>query len=165
MSGPRTFKRLVKKASSSISRQKSDHQVYEQAQCELDTRADTICAGKNCRIISLTGQTCNVSGFHQSFGLLKNIPVAQVATAFITDTGEVVVLVINKALYFGQSMDHSLINPNQIRHFWISVSNNPYDEVHDFGIDHEECFIPFETEGSTVFFDTFVPSDEQLNTC
>jgi hypothetical protein len=64
-------------------------------------------------------------------------------------TGEVVVLIKNKALYFRQSVDHLLINPNQIQHYGISVSNNPYDEVHDVGIDHEECFIPFETEGST----------------
>jgi hypothetical protein len=64
VSGLRTFKRAVKRASSSTSRQKSDHRVHEQAQCELDTRADTICAGKNCRIISLTGQTCKAFPWH-----------------------------------------------------------------------------------------------------
>jgi hypothetical protein len=60
-------------------------------------------------------------------------------------------------------MDHSLINPNQIRANDIDMSNNPFDKDKDFGIDHAECFIPFRTAGSTVFFESFVPSDEQLN--
>ena len=31
--------------------------------------------------------------------------------------------------------------------------------------DHDYMFIPFKTEGSTVYFDTFVPIDSELNTC
>ena len=59
-------------------------------------------------------------------------------------------------------MDHSLINPNQIRHFGIPVSDNAYDGTRDLGIDHEDVFIPFETQGSTVHFETFVPSDDDI---
>jgi hypothetical protein len=68
--------------------------------------------------------------------------VAQVATAITTENGETVVLVINKPLYFGNSMDHSLINPNRIQAFGIEVSDNPYDEVHRFGVSHEDWFSP-----------------------
>ena len=112
----------------------------------------------------MTGQTCDVSGFHQSFESLKDIPIAQVATAMTLENGETVILIVNEALYFGGQMDHSLVNPNQIRAFGIDVSDNPYDKERDFGITHDDCFIPFSTEGSTVFFDTFVPSDHQLDT-
>lgn len=128
---------------------KPDHADGTMAKCELDTRADTICAGKNFRALSLTGQTCDVSGFHQSFESLNDIPVA---------------LIINEALYFGPQMDHSLVNPNQIRAYGIDVSDNPFDRNRDFGIQHEECFIPFTTEGSTVYFDTFVTTDYQIET-
>lgn len=62
-------------------------------------------------------------------------------------------------------MDHSLINPNQIRHFGIAVSDDPYDSTQSLGIDHDDLFIPFMTEGCTVFFETFVPSDEELESC
>ena len=134
------------------------------AKCELDTRADTICAGKNFRVLSLTGQTCDVSGFHQSFAAIHDIPVAQVATAMTLENGETVILIINEALYFGNQMDHSLVNPNQIRAYGIDVSDNPYDRERDFGIQHDDCFVPFSTEGSTVYFDTFVPTDHQLET-
>ena len=132
------------------------------AKCKLDTRADTICAGKNFRALSLKGQTCDVLGFHQSFESLHDIPLAQVATGVTLENGKTVILVINEALYFGSQMDHSLVNPNQIRAYGIDVSDNPFDRERDFGIQYDECFIPFATEGSTVYFDTFVPTDYQL---
>ena len=75
------------------------------------------------------------------------------------------ILIVNEALYFGNDMDHSLINPNQNRHFGIPVSDNPYDEDKELGIDHETAFIPFMTDGSTIFFDTYVPTDDELDTC
>ena len=62
------------------------------ARCELDTRADTICAGINFRILTKTGQLCDVSGFHSDFDSIKDVPVATVATAYQTATGEVFVL-------------------------------------------------------------------------
>ena len=33
------------------------------------------------------------------------------------------------------------------------------------GIDHNYQFIPFKTEGSTVFFNYFVLTDAEINTC
>ena len=35
----------------------------------------------------------------------------------------------------------------------------------NFGIDHVDIFIPFDTEGSTVFFDSYVPTEHELDTC
>ena len=78
------------------------------------------------------------------------------------ENGEMVILIINEGLYFGQGLEHSLINPNQIRHYGIPVSDDPFDSSREFGIDHEELFIPFSTQGSTVLFQTFVPTDEEL---
>ena len=80
------------------------------------------------------------------------------------ENGETVILIINEALYFGNQMDHSMVNPNQIRAYGIDVSDNPYDRERDFGIQHDDCFVPFSTEGSTVYFDTFVPTYHQLET-
>ena len=74
------------------------------------------------------------------------------------------ILIVNQALYFGASLDHSLINPNQIRYFRITVSDNPYDSGRYFGIDHDNQFITFKTEGSTVFLNYFVPADADINT-
>jgi hypothetical protein len=62
-------------------------------------------------------------------------------------------------------MDHSLINPNQIRANGIPVSDNPFDVDRPFGIDHEDLFVPFQAKGATVFFTTSVPSDDELDSC
>jgi len=32
--------------------------------CEVDTWADTICAGATSRLLRSTGQLCDVTGFH-----------------------------------------------------------------------------------------------------
>ena len=75
---------------------------------------------------------------------MNDIPVARCATAYTDQgTGRTFILIFNETLYFGSSMDHSLINPNQMRASGIAVSDNPYDQVHGFGIDHEELFMPF----------------------
>ena len=74
-------------------------------------------------------------------------------------------MVINEALYFFNSMDHSLINPNQITSYDISISDDPYDTNRYFGIYHKCLFVIFSTKGSTIYFDTYVPSYLELNTC
>ena len=160
----RTSERTIKRAA--LIKGKSDHKDYKCRQCELDTQADTICDGEKFRPIALTGMTCKVHGFHESFETVPNVPVAQVAIAFVHPTmHETFILIINEALYFGSTKNHSLINPNQIRLYSISVSDDPYDKSRPFGIDHEYIYIPFQTKGSTVYFDSFVPSDNDLERC
>lgn len=86
-----------------------------EARNECDTHADTGVAGCNCRVLEFTGEVCEVSGFNDKFQTLKNIPVANVATAYtIPETGETVILVLNQMLWFGKQMAHTLINPNQL---------------------------------------------------
>ena len=67
-----------------------------------------------------------MKGFHDDFDATKDIPIARVATAYQDEEGTIYILIINEALYFGSSMDHLLINPNQIQHFGIPVSDDAY---------------------------------------
>lgn len=152
--------RSAKRAKTSV---KTGEQVPgTRARNELDTRADTICVGANWRLLSTTGQCCNVHGFHSDFNAIQDVPVARAATAIQDENGATYILIVNEALYFGPSLDHSLINPNQIRHFGIPVSDDPYDRSRQFGIDHEDLFIPFSTTGSTVYFDSYMPTIEEI---
>ena len=74
---------------------------------ELDTRADTTCAGFNCRLIHYTGQQCDVKGFHDDMDLIPQVPIAKVATLWIDpNTGEGYILIFNEVLYFGLSLIH-----------------------------------------------------------
>lgn len=134
------------------------------AKNELDTRADTSCLGKNWRYISDEKQVCTVSGFHSTFKSLREVPIVRAATGWIDpSTGESYLLFINQGLWFGEDLDHSLINPNQIRHFGIPVHDNCYDNSKPVGISHSDVLIPFKSTGATVYFETFRPTEEQLH--
>lgn len=62
-------------------------------------------------------------------------------------------------------MEHSLINPNQLRSYGVKVWDNSYDDEREFGISLENVLIPFATEGAIVHFDSHYPSDNELENC
>jgi hypothetical protein len=62
-------------------------------------------------------------------------------------------------LWFGTQMPQPLINPNQIRAYGIDVNDDPFDSTRDFGIDSEQAFIPFDTTGTVVHFESRTPME------
>ena len=136
-----------------------------QARAEMDTRADTACAGTNFWLDELTGQTCSVVPFSASYDPMNDVQVATCLTAYTDEYGRTWILVFNEVLWFGTTMDHSLINPNQMRMTGTSVSDDPFDSTRKFGINHEKLFIPFSTDGTCVYFDTRVPTEQERNEC
>jgi hypothetical protein len=76
------------------------------------------------------------------------------------NTGREYLLVGDQMLWFGSQMDHSPINPNQIREYGIPVYNNPFSQS-QFGIDCNYDFIPFNTRETIVYFESHVPADWQ----
>jgi hypothetical protein len=63
-------------------------------------------------------------------------------------------------------MNHSLINPNQLRHYGVIVHDNPYERdpnrVMGIEIDDNDR-LPFYSQGSTVFFNTRYPDDDEMD--
>ncbi len=55
-----------------------------------------------------------MKGLYDNYDAVKDVPVTRFTTAFTDENGAKHILIINKALFFGSTMDHSLINPNQI---------------------------------------------------
>ncbi len=92
---------------------------------ELDSHADTTCAGANCRIIEYTDKACHVSAFSQHYGELENIPVVKAGTAYDAPTGETFILVLGQALYLGDYIGHSLLCPNQARANGVIIDDVP----------------------------------------
>ena len=82
VSGPRRMSQASKRAKTAPSAETSDNEIMVDGRCELDTRADTICAGKNFCMLSTTGGVCDVKGFHDDFDAIKDIPIARVATPY-----------------------------------------------------------------------------------
>ena len=101
-SGPRRGHRLVKRARTEklVPDSVPDEHLPYVEKCELDSHADTICAGRNCRLLSSTGQCCDVKGFHEDLADVKNIPVGTVVTGVISPEGVTLILVMHEVLYF-----------------------------------------------------------------
>ena len=94
------------------------------------------------------------------------MPIVTGASAYTDTQGVTYILLINEALYYGDKMDHSLLNPNQIRHNNISYWDNPYDKDHPLGIDiPNTLFVPLASKGTKVQFETRTPTNDELENC
>ena len=87
-------------------------------------------------------------------------------TAVELDSGETIILEFGQGLWFGERMEHSLINPNQCRAFGIQVSDDPTDDTRTFGIElGDDYVVPFKMRGTTSFFQSRSPSNFEIETC
>ncbi len=66
----------------------------------------------------------------------------------------------------GDVLNHSLLNPNQMRAFGIIVSDNPFGSM-TMGIEAEQdnFRFPMASDGTIVFFDSRTPTNHELETC
>ena len=136
------------------------------ARCEMDSHADTCVAGPNFMVLSFTGEQCDVTPYTNDYQPITNVQVVNAVTAFTDEsTGVTSILHFNQVLWYGNRMKMSLINPNQLRHFGIAVSDDPTDNTRPFGISGDDLFIPFLMDGTTVYFETRVPTEWELENC
>jgi hypothetical protein len=136
------------------------------ANCELDSHADTCVAGPNFRIDEYTGEHCDVAPYSSDYEPMKDIPIVNASTAYTDErSGETIVLRFNQVLWYGKKLLMSLINPNQLRHFGVTVSDDPTDKNREFGIVGADFRVPFEMSGTTVFFKSRVPTQWEMENC
>ena len=110
----------------------------------------------------LTNEVCKVTLFLDSYEPVKEVMVVRCSTVWTSpDTGHEYLLVGDQMLWFGNQMKHSLINPNQICEYGLPVYDDPFSNSH-FGIDGNKAFIPFNTMGTIVYFETCVPIDWEM---
>ena len=135
---------------------------------KCDTNADTCCLGKNFIVLNSTYRTADVYAYDTSrIQPIENVPIVTAATAFDDpETGDTFILIFNESLYYGEKLDHSLVNPNQIRAYEIPLWDNPYDPAQALSIeDHPSLTIPFRVFGTKVGFSTRVPTQHELREC
>ena len=151
-------------ARSEKSRSKNDV-VY--GKCELDSHADTIVAGSNCKLLNYTGKVCDVTPYRDDYEPVTNIPIVKAATAWQSPhTGQVYILIFNEALWMGDTMETTLLNPNQLRHFGTKVQDDPTsDKPLSIITEDEEFCMDLHMQGTIIFMDTHTPSSQELDNC
>ncbi len=109
------------------------------AENECDTNVDTCCLGKNFVVL----------------------------TASFDDpiSGETYILVFNESLYYGNKLDHTLINLYQLRAYGIPLWDNRFDPMHSLSIEvNPTLTISLRAFGTKVGFCTRVPMTNELRT-
>jgi hypothetical protein len=72
------------------------------ARNELDTHADTCCAGANWKLMETTNEVCEVTPFLDSYEPVKEVMVGRCCTVWTSpDTGREFLLVGDQMLWFG----------------------------------------------------------------
>ena len=143
---------------------KQDHKAKEGqvGQTELDSHADTIVVGSNFLVMNYTERSCDVSPYTDAYEPMKNIPIVKAATGYTSLNGRDYILIVNEALYI-PSLNHSLLNPNQMRHFGIEVQDNPYsDEPMAITSPDDEFSACLLSNGTTIYLNTWCPSQQDL---
>jgi hypothetical protein len=92
---------------------------------EMDTHADTCVLGPNFVLLHYTSRECDVSPYTEVYESVKPVPIVSGATAWTDErTGLTYILVVNEALWMPDTVTSSLINPNQLRAYGITVQDN-----------------------------------------
>jgi hypothetical protein len=137
------------------------------SQMELDSHADTIVCGSNCSIMFFTGKECDVSPYTDTYEAIKSVPIVQAATAYDNpETGETTILILNEAIWMGDTMGHTLVNPNQLRAYGLTVQDNPFSKAPIYiATEGNEFVLPLKSQGTILGVTTRTPTDHELQTC
>lgn len=141
--------------------------INQVARNECDTNADTCCLGCNFVVLGFTTRTADVFPYDKSYDPMTNVPIVKGGTAYDDPvTGATYILVFNEGLYYGSKLDHSLINPNQVRSYGVPFWDNPYDDLQGLCIEAtDELTIPMSSQGTKIFFTSRTPTERELRTC
>ncbi len=97
--------------------------------------------------------------------------MVKAATVYTDNSGTTYILILNQALYLSE-LEHSLLNPNQMRLNGVIVDDCPQHlsnpdrlSTHSIHFPAEGVRIPLEMDGVISRFATRVPTSEELNEC
>ncbi len=143
---------------------KIDDTQISHCRAELDSHADT------CGVNETHGQVAEVSSFSDSMEPLQFILIVKAAIAFEDpESGEAVILIVNQALYFGNQLQHILLNPNQIGSNNVQVDDIPVhlsaNSSHSIIVNEENLIIPLNLKGLISYFQVRRPTIVEIENC
>jgi hypothetical protein len=147
-------------------------QASQDSTLELDSHADTSCAGRACQILEYTNKTCSVKSFSEQHLQLEDIPIVKAATAYDASNGVVYILIINQALFLGEHMEHLLLCPNQARSSGVVINDVPKhlaptmkDTMHAIVFLEDNVTLPLELQGVISKLTIRLPTTEEIESC
>ena len=142
------------------------HKVHH-GRIKLDSHADAIVFGKNCVGLAFNGRECDVSPYTDTYDSIKSVPIAKAGTAWTSpESGTTFILVFKEGLWMGDKMEHTLVNPNQMRLFGITVQDNPVCESPLYLTTEDGDFVlSLQMKDTDVMANTRTPTAQALHDC
>jgi hypothetical protein len=142
--------------------------VSAETACELDRHADTSVAGSNFILLEEPTRTVDVFGFSPELPPIKKFPIGTVGTAWVDPkSGQSYLLILNKCLFMGDTMKHSLLNPNQLHCNGLIVQDTStmFDptSTHSIYDPASGIRIPLDLNGVISYIPTYAPTLEEAN--
>ena len=132
---------------------------------ELDSHADTIVLGANCVILLHTGQSCKVMPYSDTYDAITDVPVVTGATLWMSPhDGNEFILIFNEGLWMGNTLQHTLVYPNQLQVYSTTILDNPFAPSPLKFQPPTGPIIPLTTMGTIIYCNTHTPSDHELST-
>ena len=120
--------------------------------------------GANCVDLSHTGQSCEVMPYSDTYNAITDVPVVTGATLWTSPhDGDEYILIFNEALWMGDTLQHTLVNPNQLRAYGTTVQDNPFSSSPLSFDPVNGPVIPLTTMGTIIYCTTRAPSDQELS--
>ena len=103
-----------------------------------------------------------VSPYSTEYEAVRNVPVVTGAMVWTNPTdGTAYLLVFHESLWMGDKLDHTLVNPNQLQAYSVSVEDNPLD-TKPLSITADDVSVELYSEGMIICGDTRTPTESKL---
>ena len=113
-----------------------------------------------CVILSYTGKECEVSP--PEYEAVRNVPVATGPTVWTNTTdGKAYLMIFHASLWMGDKLDHTLVNPNQLRAYGVSVQDDPFN-TKPLSITTDDASVKLYLEVMIICGDTRTPIESKL---
>ena len=117
--------------------------------------------------MDFTGKECDVDPYTDALKTIKSVPIVQADTAYKNhETGETTILILNEEIWMCETMYHTLVNPNQLRTYGMTVQDNPFTEAPIFIATEDHGFmILLYSKGTILGVTTRTPTEKELRMC
>ena len=124
-------RRIAKvKANGPTSRRIGATNTITHGRIELDTYAGTIVFGQSFILLSKTGKEYDVSPYTDEYEATKTVPTVLAATAWTSlELAEIFIVILHEGLWMNTIMEHTLVNPNQLQQFGVTVHDSARQSI------------------------------------
>ena len=103
--------------------------------------------------------------YSDTYDAITDVPVVTGATLWTSPhDGDEYILIFNEALWMGNTLQHTLVNPNQLRAYGTTIQDNPFASPPLKFEPPTGPTIPLTTMGTIIYCNTRTPSDHELST-